>query len=91
VLRWAKQQQMNIDREKRDKACEVIASMEDTIGLAITVQISTIFNVEQEDAFDLVQTGIPHCNLPQNQNVLKCLKLNSTPCVRSFRKSECFT
>ena len=26
--------------------------------------------------------GIPHCNLPQNQIVLKCLKLNSTPCGR---------
>jgi hypothetical protein len=24
----------------------------------------------------------PHCNLPQDQIVLKCLKLNSTPCVQ---------
>jgi hypothetical protein len=55
VLRWAKQQQMNIDREKRNKAREVIASMEDTIGLAIAVQITTLFNVQQEDAFDLLQ------------------------------------
>jgi len=37
--------------------------------------------------------SIPHCNLPQEQIVLKCLKLNSTPCVYygSFEKSECFT
>ncbi len=26
--------------------------------------------------------SIPHCNLPQDQLVLKCLKLNSTPCVQ---------
>ncbi len=35
--------------------------------------------------------SIPHRNLPQNHIVLKCLKLNSTPCVQSYLKSECFT
>jgi hypothetical protein len=55
VQRWAKTQQMNIDREKRTKALEVIESMEDTIGVAIAVQISTLFNVKQKDAFESIQ------------------------------------
>ncbi len=35
---------------------------------------------------------VTHCNLPQDQILLKCLKLNSTSCVQygSFQKSECF-
>ena len=36
--------------------------------------------------------SVTHCNLPQDQILLKCLKLNSTSCVQygSFQKSECF-
>jgi hypothetical protein len=55
VQRWAKHQQMNIDREKRTKAREVILSMEVTIAFAIAVKISTLFNFEQKYVFDLIQ------------------------------------
>ena len=72
VLRWAKQQQKNIDKEKRTKAIEVITSMEDTIGQAIRVQISTIFNVEQEDAFDLFQ------------NLMRCVDVDANVLLYAF-------
>jgi hypothetical protein len=35
--------------------------------------------ISMQDHLRLVMT--PHCNLPQDQIVLKCLKLISTPCV----------
>jgi hypothetical protein len=72
VLRWAKQQQKNIDKEKRTKAIEVITSMEDTIEQAIAVQISTIFNVEQEDAVDLFQ------------NLMRCVDVAANVLLYAF-------
>jgi hypothetical protein len=55
VLRWAKTQQMKIDKEKRTKAQEVIDSMEQTIADAIAVKISTLFDFKQKDVFELIQ------------------------------------
>ncbi len=35
-----------------------------------------------ESSIRLRLVSIPHCNLPQDQTVLKRLKFNSTPCVK---------